>query len=272
MTTEQIKQEIKEAIRKANLEINPEVKPYIDAYDGTFSAVLKENCKVASEKGLPLCQDTGLLEFFCWKGRELVLDRTLQTLLDEAVADVYTSNPFRYSSVGDPLFDRTNRLNDTPAMVHIFETEGADLRIKFLIKGGGSENLSRLYMMSPSATPEEIKNKIVEHIEEAGARSCPPLKIGVGLGGTSEKAMLLSKLALTESIHARHADARYVALEKETETAINALHVGFQGLGTGISCYNVRIMDCETHIATLPLAISVDCYICRTGEVIFQNE
>jgi len=271
MTSDQIKREMKKAIRKANLEINPEVKPYIDAYEGTFSQVLKENCRVAVEKGMPLCQDTGLLEFFCWKGRELILDRTLQAILDEAVAEVYTAEPFRYSSVADPLFDRKNRMNDTPAMVHLFETEGDGLKIRFLVKGGGSENLSRLYMMTPSSTPEEIQNKIVEHIGEAGARSCPPLKVGVGLGGTSEKAMLLSKMALTESVHSHHADERYATLERETKEAINALQVGFQGLGTGMTCYSVRIMDCATHIATLPLAISVDCYICRTGEVIFEN-
>ena len=265
-----IKERIVEVIRTVNTTFSQSIRPFIDAYNGPFSAIIRENCHISATTGLPLCQDTGMVEFFCFVGIGFHLKRPLQEILDEAVADCYTQSPYRYSTVDEPLFDRKNRMDNTPAIVHIISVPGTELKIKFLIKGGGSENLSRLYMMTPSATKEDVVDQIVEHISEEGAKACPPLKVGIGLGGTSEKAMMLSKLALTLSISEKNQDNRYAKLEAEIKRHINNLKIGFQGLGKGISCYSVHIMAHPTHIATLPLAISVDCYLCRTGCVIFE--
>jgi len=270
MTEIEIKKKLKQAIITANTQINKEIKPFIDNYNGPFSTVLQDNYQISNSKGLPLCQDTGMVEFFCFLGVDFHLKRPLQETLNEVVSQVYINSPYRYSTVDDPLFDRKNRLDNTPAIVHIFSVAGKKLEIRFLIKGGGSENLSRLYMMTPSATKEEVQNQIVEHIKESGARACPPLKAGIGLGGTSEKAMMLSKLALTSPISKHHEDPRYAAMEEEIKGRINQLKIGFQGMGKGISCYGVHILSHPTHIATLPLAISVDCYLCRRGGVIVE--
>lgn len=267
---ERIKNKVKQALIIANTKINPEVKPFIDQYEGPFSQTIRENCAISAAQGLPLCQDTGMVEFFCYLGMSFPLNRPLQEILDEAVSQVYSSMPYRYSTVDDPLFERKNRLNNTPCIVHLFQHSGDDLKIDFLIKGGGSENLSRLYMMSPSSTKEEIAQRVISHIKEAGARACPPLKIGIGLGGTSEKAMLLSKLALASSISSQNEDERYRLLEARIKDEINKLSIGFQGLKKGLSCYSVHILTHPTHIATLPLAVCVDCYLCRTGSVHFE--
>jgi len=267
----EIKETIKQAIRDANTRINEDIKPFIDHYNGPFSEALKENYHISCSTGLPLCQDTGMLEFFCFLGVGFRLERPLQEVLDEIVYEVYKESPYRLSTVDDPLFDRKNRMDNTPAIVHIFSVVGKSLEIRFLIKGGGSENLSRLYMMTPSATKEEVVEQIVQHIKEAGARACPPLKVGIGLGGTSETAMMISKLALTSQISEKNQDQQYALLEDEIKTRINNLKIGFQGLGKGISCYSVHILTHPTHIATLPLAISVDCYLCRTGCVSFEG-
>ncbi|MEA1883384.1 MAG: fumarate hydratase [Thermotogota bacterium] len=270
MMKKKINEKVKEAIIVANTRINKEIKPFIDNYRGPFSDVLQDNFHISSSKGIPLCQDTGMVEFFCFLGVDFPLNRPLQDVLDEVVSQVYTKSPYRYSTVDDPLFERKNRMDNTPAIVHIHLIEGSNLEIKFLIKGGGSENLSRLYMMAPSSSKEDVVEKIVNHIKEAGARACPPLKVGIGLGGTSEKAMMLSKLALTSSISKQHDEPRYAALEEEIKSRINKLNIGFQGLNEGISCYSVHILTHPTHIATLPLAISADCYLCRTGSVCFE--
>jgi fumarate hydratase subunit alpha len=271
MTEKEIKEKVKQMIIVANTQINKEIKPFIDNYNGPFCNVLYDNYHISSSKGLPLCQDTGMVEFFCFLGVDFPLKRPLQDVLDEAVSEAYTKSPYRYSTVDDPLFERKNRMDNTPAIVHVHLVEGSNLEIRFLIKGGGSENLSRLYMMAPSASKEAVVEQIVNHIEEAGARACPPLKVGIGLGGTSEKAMMLSKLALTSPISKHHDDPCYAALEEEIKSRINKLNIGFQGLKDGISCYSVHILTYPTHIATLPLAISVDCYLCRTGSVCFER-
>jgi len=271
MIEENLKEMIKQAIINANTQISEEIKPFIDQYNGPFSNVIKDNYRISRSTGLPLCQDTGMVEFFCFLGVNFHLKRPLQVILDEAVSEVYSVSPYRYSTVDDPLFGRKNRLDNTPAVVHIICCAGGRLDIRFLIKGGGSENLSRLFMLSPSAAKEDVANRVVEHIAESGARSCPPLKVGIGLGGTSEKAMVLSKLALTSSIYKHHQDPHYASLEEEIKERINSLNIGFQGLGSSITCYSTHILTHPTHIATLPLAVSVDCYLCRTGSVTFES-
>lgn len=267
----EIVKKVSELIVEKNCIINEEVKVFLDEYRGPFSKVLKENYKIAHDEGLPLCQDTGLVEFFVFIGNEVKLEEPIKDTLNEIVETVYIHNPFRYSIVGDPLFERKNTQNNTPAVVHVFETPGNKLEIRFLIKGGGSENLSRLYMMRPSSNIENFKRAVVEHIKENGAKGCPPLHVGIGVGGTSDMAMVLSKLALTKDFKERNSDPKYANLETELVRELNELKIGFQGLGKGVSVFSVHIEVSPTHIATLPVGIAADCYLCRKGVIEFED-
>jgi len=259
-------------IVKINETINPEVKTYIDEYNGPFSKALKENYKIAESENLPLCQDTGIVEFFVFLGNEVRLEEPIFSTLNEVVEKVYTENPFRFSLVSDPLFERKNTKNNTPPVVHIFQISGKTLEIKFLVKGGGSENLSALFMLKPSTTVQELKDIIIGHVRENGAKGCPPLHVGIGIGGTSDKAMTLSKLALTKSFKERNQDPVYADFEEELLKDLNTLKIGFQGLKEGLSVFSVHVEYTPTHIATLPVGVSLDCYLCRKGVVKFEDE
>jgi len=266
-----ISEKIKKAIIDANIKINPKVEEIIERYEGPFSDIIKENYRVSKEEKLPLCQDTGIVEFFVFIGHEVKLEEPIEETLNRAVGEVYSEYPFRYSIVTDPLFERINTGTNTPAIVHIFQVKGKSLEIRFLVKGGGSENLTVLRMMTPTSDVEKVKEFVVEHIKEHGAKACPPLHVGIGIGGTADKALLLSKLALTKSFEERNKDPKYAELEKELEEELNFLGIGFQGLGKGITVYSVHIEHFPTHIATLPVAVSVDCYLCRRGKVTFED-
>lgn len=260
------------SIIKTNTIADPHVVKQVTHYDGPFSEIIKENFRLAAEKGLPICQDTGMLEFFVFLGHEVSLEQPICTSLEEAVRQVYATQPYRYSIVSDPLFDRKNTGDNTPVVCHVFHTGGKRLEIRFLVKGGGSENLSALFMFKPSADSKEIKAAIISHIKKLGPNACPPLNIGIGIGGTADKAMLLSKLALTNPFNRKNPNEKYSQFENELLEEINALKIGYQGLGNGISAYSVSIEYYPTHLATLPVAVSVDCYICRKGRLIFEDK
>lgn len=257
-------------LKRANNVASDTVSKCVESYHGIFSEVLKENINISKNMEMPLCQDTGIVEFFVFRGRNVRTDFSITEILEECVRNVYASNPYRYSTVEDPLFSRINSGNNLPPVIHFFEADGEKIEIRFLIKGGGSENLSFLKMMNPSSSEEEIIDEVVSHIRSKGAKSCPPLHIGVGLGGTSDKAMLLAKLALTEKPDSHNNDGAYALLEKKMTDRLNKLNIGFQGLGKGITVYSVHVKPYPTHIATLPLAIAVDCYLCRKGCVEFE--
>lgn len=262
---------LKEELVKANIRLNEEVKRIVAEYEGPFSDIIKENYIISEKECLPLCQDTGILEFFVFLGHEVVLEEPIEKTLNSAVEEVYVAYPFRYSIVSDPVFERINTHNNTPVVVHVFQVEGKKLEIRFLVKGGGSENLSTLHMMNPSVGASEIKDFVVEFVKEHGAKACPPLHIGVGIGGTADKALVLSKLALTKDFSERHPDPRYAELEEEILRTVNLLGIGYQGLGHGITAYSVHVEYFPTHIATLPVAVSVDCYLCRKGKIVFED-
>lgn len=266
-----ISQEMEKALIKANTVFEPELAAFLEKYNGPFSTVLKDNIEEAFRTGLPICQDTGMIEFFILAGHRVIFDEPLELTLTNVVKKVYTENPFRYSIVTDPLFNRKNTGNNTPTIFHYIQTTGNKLEIRFLVKGGGSENLSRLFMLKPSTTREELVEIIVEAIKESGPRGCPPLKVGMGIGGTSDKAMMMAKLALTRSINERNPDPNYEKLETRLLDEINNLKIGYQGLGTGISAYSVNIEHYPTHIATLPVALATDCYVSRKGRVCLED-
>lgn len=267
-----IQEKLAQELFRANTSVDKFVKKQIEEYNGPFSDVLKRNIIVAQQTGLPLCQDTGMVEFFVFVGYNVVFTQPLEDTLNEVVRQVYMRNPFRYSVVKDPIFERKNTFDNTPAVVHTFITDRENVQIRFLVKGGGSENLTRLFMLNPSARTDEIVDVIVGHIKEHGAKGCPPLSVGVGIGGSSDKAFILSKLALTRQVDEKNADPRYAELEKVITERLNELKIGFQGLFSSITVYSVHIEHAPTHIANLPLAISVDCYLCRKGVVDFEPE
>ena len=270
MNLEKLEKMLEEGIIRANTVLDEEVMGFLKEYDGIFSEVLKENARIAEERGLPLCQDTGMVEFFVLINGRFNFDFDIYSMLEDVVRKVYLENPFRYSIVDDPLFDRRNTMSNTPPIVHILPTEGRN-EIRFLIKGGGSENLSALFMMNPTSSEDDVIDRVVDHIARYGARSCPPLHVGIGIGGTSEKAMVLSKLALTKGFKERNPDGRYAELEMKLLERLNGLGIGYQGLGSGITVYSVHVEHFPTHIATLPLAISVDCYLCRRGRIVLDS-
>jgi len=260
-----------EALVRANTELDPSIREHLERYQGPFADILKENDRIAREKSLPLCQDTGFVECFCTLGQSVALEEPLQRTLEAAVANTYGAFPFRDSTVAEPLFRRTPLKDNVPPVVHLFQTEGKMLEIRFLVKGGGSENLSRYYALEPSAGVEEVENKVIELVGDNGAMSCPPLHIGIGIGGFSEKAMLNAKLALTYPLGTRHKHPDYAQLEERLLRKLNTLTIGFQGLGVGPTALSVHTVYEPTHIATLPLAIAVDCYLNRKGVVRFED-
>jgi len=269
--SEVIAERVERALIKANTEMNPEILSLLESYEGPFSDTLKENASIARKTGLPICQDTGFVEFFIFLGNEVRLEEPVDRILDSVVRKVYSERPYRYSMVRDPLFERENTGDNTPSICHISPVIGRTLEIRFLVKGGGSENLSRLFMLSPTATPDEIAETIVNSIREGGARGCPPLKIGIGIGGSSEKAMLLAKFALTREFGERNERDSYAALEERILREVNDLKFGYQGLGKGITAYSVHIETFPTHIAVLPVGLAVDCYISRRGRVTIEG-
>ncbi len=256
-----------EELKRKNIIMNEGVKKYIQEYGGPFHDFLKENIEIAQKENLPICQDTGLIEFFVFLPYNVCLDQPIQNFLDLIVSQTYLENDFRFSSVIEPIGNRKNANDNSPAIVHIIQTNDSKIEIKFLVKGGGSENLSALFMMKPSSSEDEIMDKIVSYVEENGARGCPPLNIGVGMGGSSEKATFLSKLALLDPFEKRNDKRIYRNMENQLLERINKLNIGFQGLGEGITAYSVHIKEHPTHIATLPLALAFDCYISRRGVV-----
>lgn len=252
-------------IKKANEIINDEAKIFIDDYEGPFSEEIKNNILIAESKGLPLCQDTGIIEFFVFLPKFFNISFDIEKLLNDVVLYVYKNNFYRYSTVKDPLFERVNLGNNSPSIVHYMFHDKKFIEIRFLVKGGGSENLSALFMLKPTSSKEDIKKIICDYIKNNGMRGCPPLNIGIGIGGSSDKAVVLSKLALTYDFNNRNDNIFYSDFEKELIEDLNDLKIGFQGLGSGRSVYSVHINYFPTHIAVLPLAISIDCYLVRKG-------
>ena len=227
-----------------------------------------ENAAVARETRLPLCQDTGFAVYFVEYGDGIRLDRgTIYEALDAGTGKGYRENFLRKSIDADPLFNRVNTTTNTPAIVHLEIVRGDKLRIVLAPKGGGSENMSRLKMLKPSDGREGVADFVVSSVVEAGGNPCPPTVVGVGIGGTAEVAMLLAKKALLRPLGEPNADPDYAALEKEILTRINASGCGPQGLGGSITSLAVHINAHACHLASLPVAVNLNCHAARHAEV-----
>ena len=228
--------------------------------------MLIENARVAQQRELPVCQDTGMAVVFVRLGQDVHITGGLLTdAIDEGIRRGYKINGYR-ASVLDPI-TRINTRDNTPAVTHITMTEGDRIQLTFLPKGFGSENMSRLYMLTPSAGIEGVKSSILDAVKQAGSNPCPPMVVGVGIGGTAEKAMLLAKEQLVREIGAHSEDEALAELEREMLQSINALGIGAQGFGGDTSALAVHIGKYPTHISALPVAVNIQCNAVRLSSV-----
>lgn len=228
---------------------------------------LLKNAEVAEKKGFPVCQDTGMAVYFVKLGQDAHIEGgLLRDALNEGTARGYKKFGYR-ASVLDPV-TRVNTRDNTPAVIHLELVEGDGLEIEFLPKGFGSENMSKLYMLTPSQGIETAKDKIVEAVAEAGANPCPPVVVGVGIGGTAEMAMEIAKRQLLRDVGQPNSDAELALIEKELLARINALNIGAQGFKGDTTAFAVHIGKYPTHISALPVAVNIQCNAVRAGRII----
>lgn len=224
---------------------------------------LEENLKVADELQIPICQDTGMTVVFAEIGQEAAVEGgLLRDAINEGIRHGYTEGYLRKSVVGDPV-ERRNTGDNTPGIIHFDIVPGDRLTLTVAPKGAGSENMSRLYMLKPSDGLDKVKQVVLSTVEEAGPNACPPLVVGVGIGGNFEECALLSKKALTRDINVRSSLPWAADLEKELLDSINATGIGPAGLGGKTTALAVNIEAYATHIACLPVAVNLCCHVNR---------
>lgn len=227
-----------------------------------------ENAGIAAQTKSPMCQDTGMAVLFVSVGQDVRIEGGfIQDAINEGVRQAYEHGYLRKSVVRDPLYDRVNTNDNTPAVVHYKIVPGDKLHIVFAAKGFGSENMSRLAMLKPSDGLEGVKKFILETVELAGPNPCPPIVVGVGIGGTVDKVTLLAKEALMRPFDSYNKDPFYADLEKEMLEKINALGIGPQGYGGKTTALRVLIETYPTHIAGLPVCVNINCHATRHKEV-----
>ena len=224
---------------------------------------LQENLKIADEEMIPICQDTGMAVIFLEVGQDVHFEgMAIEEAVNEGVRQGYTEGYLRKSVVGDPII-RENTKDNTPAVIHYSIVPGDKVKITLAPKGFGSENMSRVFMLKPADGIEGVKNAILTAVKDAGPNACPPMVVGVGIGGTFEKCAILAKKALTRPVD-EHSDIPYVReLEEEMLTKINQLGIGPGGLGGTTTALAVNVNTYATHIAGLPVAVNICCHVNR---------
>ena len=256
---------------EANLRLPPDVINAIESaekaepWDGAkrILSLLGDNVRIASEKTLPVCQDTGMACVFVELGQDVHIDGgDFEEAVNNGVRRGYGEGYLRKSVVCDPL-RRVNTGDNTPALLTVKLTRGAKMRITVMPKGFGSENMSALKMLKPADGVEGVKNFVLETVEKAGANPCPPIIVGVGIGGSFDKAAYLAKHALLRPVNEPNPDEYYAALESELLDKINALGIGPQGFGGKTTALAVLIEAMPTHVAGLPVAVNISCHATR---------
>lgn len=255
---------------EANLRLPPDVINAIESaekaepWDGAkrILSLLGDNVRIASEKTLPVCQDTGMACVFVELGQDVHIDGDFEEAVNNGVRRGYGEGYLRKSVVCDPL-RRVNTGDNTPALLTVKLTRGDKMRITVMPKGFGSENMSALKMLKPADGVEGVKNFVLETVEKAGANPCPPIIVGVGIGGSFDKAAYLAKHALLRPVDEPNPDEYYAALERELLEKINALGIGPQGFGGKTTALAVLIEAMPTHVAGLPVAVNISCHATR---------
>jgi fumarate hydratase subunit alpha len=228
---------------------------------------LAENARIARTESTAICQDTGMAVVFMDIGQEVYVDGDLTAAVNAGVARGYADGYLRKSVVDDPLFVRRNTGDNTPAVLHLASVPGDRVRIVLAPKGFGSENMSAVKMLTPAAGVEGVKNFVLDTVLAAGANPCPPMVLGMGIGGTMEKAALLAKKALSRPLDKRNIHPDYARLELELLELVNRTGIGPQGFGGTVTALAVNIEYYPTHIAGMPVAINVSCHATRHAEI-----
>lgn len=255
---------------EANLRLPPDVINAIERaekaepWDGAkrILSLLGDNVRIASEKTLPVCQDTGMACVFVELGQDVHIEGDFEQAVNNGVRRGYGEGYLRKSVVCDPL-RRVNTGDNTPALVTVKLTRGDKMRITVMPKGFGSENMSALKMLKPADGVEGVSNFVLDTVEKAGANPCPPIIVGVGIGGSFDKAACLAKHALLRPVNEPNPDEYYAALERELLDKINALGIGPQGFGGKTTALAVLIEAMPTHVAGLPVAVNISCHATR---------
>ncbi len=269
-----ITEKVKELCINANCRLNEDVfsalaqakAKEVSPIGRNILAQLEENAELACKKCKPICQDTGMAVIFVEIGQEVhIVGGNITDAINQGVRQGYTEGYLRKSVVGDPLL-RVNTGDNTPAIIHYDIVEGDKIHIEVAPKGFGSENMSRIYMLKPSDGIEGVKNAVLECIEKAGPNPCPPMVIGVGIGGNFELCAYLAKKALLRPIGSHSQKEHIRAMEEELLERANRLGIGPQGLGGTTTVLGLNIETYATHIAGLPLAVNVSCHVTRHGE------
>ncbi len=226
------------------------------------------NIDCAAELGVPICQDTGMAVVFAEIGQDAhITGGAFEGAVNRGVAEGYVNGRLRLSIVGDPL-ERVNTNDNTPAVIHTRIVPGDKIRLTVAPKGFGSENMSRLKMFTPSASKEDIVKFVVETVSLAGSNPCPPIVVGVGIGGDFEYSALLAKKALCRDLNIRHPEPLYAEMEQTMLDGINRLGIGSQGFGGTVTALYVNIEKAPTHIAGLPVAVNIGCHVTRHAETV----
>lgn len=271
VSVEEITNNIAEMCIKVCHELSDDMKACLfDAYDKETSGIgkkilgqLKENLEIAKEEMIPICQDTGMAVIFLKVGQEVhFTGGDITDAVNEGVRLGYTNGYLRKSVVSDPI-ERVNTKDNTPAVIHYEIVLGDKVEITLAPKGFGSENMSRIFMLKPADGIEGVKKAIITAVKDAGPNACPPMVIGVGIGGTFEKCAIMAKEALTRPA-GEHSSVSYIKdLEEEMLDRINELNIGPAGLGGNTTAFAVNINTYPTHIAGLPVAVNICCHVNR---------
>ena len=270
INAQQITEVVKRLCIEANCHLSRDMKERIRDFQSKESwpqakEILEriiENYEIADTQNQPICQDTGMACVFLKVGQDVHIQGDLTEAVNEGVRQGYGEGYLRKSVVRDPL-DRVNTGDNTPAMLYTELVPGDRVEITVAPKGFGSENMSRIAMLRPSDGVEGVKAFVRKTVEEAGPNPCPPIVVGVGIGGTFDKAAYLAKKALLRPVDVRNGKAYYAALEQELLDSINALGIGPQGFGGLTTALAVNIEECPTHIAGLPVAVNINCHVTR---------
>ena len=261
---------VKEMCIEANLELAPDMKQaLVSAKENETSEVgckilsdLEENLEIAKNESIPICQDTGMAVAFVEVGQNVKVKGSLTEAINEGVRQGYTEGYLRKSVVSDPL-ERVNTNDNTPAIIHYDIVDGNEIKITLAPKGFGSENMSKIVMLKPADGIEGVKEVVINAVKEAGPNACPPMVVGVGIGGTFEKCAILAKKALARDLNSKNENQLYADLEDELLEKINKIGIGPGGLGGTKTALGVNVETYPTHIAGLPVAVNICCHVNR---------
>ncbi len=277
INTEEISNQVAKLCKEANYNLGDDVKEaYQQAYQQEDNPVAKEilarlieNAGIAADNQVPICQDTGMTVVFLELGQEVkIVGGELKAAINQGVKMGYQEGYLRKSVVDDPFLERKNTGDNTPAVIHTEIVPGEQLKITVAPKGFGSENMSQMKLLKPTEGKKGVTDFVLKVVKEAGSNPCPPIVVGVGVGGTIEKAALLAKKSLLRPIGQANPDDKLARIEEELLTEINKTDIGPQGLGGVTTALDVNLETFPTHIAGLPVVVNINCHVARHKKIV----